>query len=215
MRKIILWLKMWFTYPVICFAYLHSIKATYKEQQSMLKVLATMVVNMTKTKIEVSNTNLIPLEDGYFFISNHQSSYDGLVLINSIPIDVLFYLKTTEKIPYLNLFVKLIGSIKYTDELIDQSNASIKEKLNNKLNVVTYINGLDQKRVDGRILDSSYQNHNAIIPIVIKHSKNMVRKAYSKVELIFCTPLHYEEYGSLSTIECMIEIQKRMDEEIN
>ncbi|MEI7668355.1 MAG: 1-acyl-sn-glycerol-3-phosphate acyltransferase, partial [Erysipelotrichaceae bacterium] len=174
-----------------------------------------ILLKMTKTKVEVTNANLIPLEDGYFFISNHQSSYDGLILINSIPIDVIFYTKNTEKFPYLKLFVKLIGSIRYTDEFIDQTNDAIKEMLSNKLNVLTYINNLDQKMVDSRILDSSYQNHNAIIPIVIKHSKNMVKKAYTKVELVFCTPLHYEEYGSFSNSECMIEIQKRMDEENN
>jgi len=215
MRKSILWLKMWFTYPVIFFTYLHSIRASYIEQQNMLKVWSVILLKMTKTKVEVINSNLIPLEDGYLFISNHRSTYDGLVLINGIPINVGFYLHNSERTPYLKLFIKLIGSVKYTNETLYETNDLIKQKLSQKLNIATFINTLDQKRVDSQILASCYQNQNAIIPIVIRNSRNMVKKAYTKVELVFCTPLHYEEYGALSYNDCLVEIQRRMNEETN
>ncbi len=214
MKRFIVFLKLIFVLPTMFFTRLHLRKSNLEGKLQITKIWANYILRSASVRLEIENTNLIPLEDGYTFISNHPSKYDGLFILAANPLTFSFFIPIFEKLPYMTPFLKMIESIRYTavsqqDDLIFMS-----QELSKHRNFHLYVDDLIGNEVDSSILDAAFLTKTAIIPVAISNAKSMMKLGFHKIKISYCTPLHYEEYGSLGARTTIEEIKTRINNEI-
>lgn len=211
MKRFFVLIKMIFVFPTMFFSRLHSRNLQLADKHQISKIWANFVIRNTAVSLDVKNINLIPLEDGYTFVSLHTNKYDGLVILAAQPLIFSFFIDRKERIPYMTAFLDLIESIRFNsnskeDDLILMSQGLIKKR-----NYHVFIHD-DQTESD--LLNAAYLSKTAIIPVAIKNVKSLMRFGYQKITVSFCTPLHFEEYGSYRCDETLKEIVKRLNDEL-
>jgi len=213
-KRLLVFLKLFFILPTMFFTRYHARNIGLDGKIKIARIWSNFILATASARVVIRNTNLIPLEDGYTFISNHTSKYDGLILLAANPLDFSFFIHQDEKLPYMTPFLKLIESIRYTsasklDDLILMSQGLSQHK-----NYHLYIENLDQKRAETSELDAAFLTKTAIIPVAISNTKSIMRFGFHKLTVSFCTPLHYEEYASYGVEKTLNEIKSRIDTEL-
>lgn len=215
MKRFFLFIQMIFILPSMAFSSLQTKKLNFEERILITKRWAHRILNKSSVNLLVTNTNLIPLEDGYTFISNHESKYDGIIVLAAHPLDVSFFINVHERLPYMMRFLELIDAIRYNFDSRDDYLIKMSQDLHHHKNFHLYMEDLGHHLLSSSQLDASYISKTAIVPVAIKNSKSLLKFGRHKIEVSYCTPLHFEEFGHLSAEETLKEIKTRIDSELN
>lgn len=214
MKRFFIFIKLIFVAPTMFFTRFHTKKLEFDGKFHITRVWANFLIRNAAVKIEVKNTNLIPLEDGYTFISNHDSKYDGIFMIAGNPLDFSFFVNAKTRLPYMTAFLKHIDSVFFTNETLEDDLIKMSQGLLHSHNFHLFLNDLKGSDAPATLLDAAYLTKTAIIPVAIKNARSMMKFGHHKITVSFCTPLHFEEYGTLDPIKTLSEIRKRIDIEL-
>jgi len=214
MKRFFIFLKLIFVMPTMFFTQLHSKKLGFDGRVHISRIWANFIIRNAAIRLDVKNVNLIPLEDGYTFISNHESGYDGLLMLSSNPLDFSFFVKEKTRLPYMTAFLKLINSIFYTSSTVDDDLITMSQRLTRKENFHLFINERKDDEFPNFLLDAAYLSKTAIIPVAIRNARSIMKFGHHTIIVSFCTPLHFEEYGSLDPKDTLNEIRKRIQSEL-
>lgn len=212
MKRFFVFIKMIFVYPTMFFSRLHSRNLEIADKHQISKIWANFIIRNTAVHLDVKNIHLIPLEDGYTFVSKHNNKYDGLVVLAAQPLVFSFFIDSEERIPYMTAFLDLIESIRVKlntkeDDLIKMSQGLLKNR-----NYHVFIR--DGEQADSSLLNAAYLSKTAIVPVALKNVNLLMKFGYQKITVAFCTPLHFEEYGSYGSDETLKEIMNRLNTEL-
>ncbi len=212
MKRFFIFIKMIFVYPTMFFSRLHSRGLDLSDKHQISKIWANFIIRNAAVHLEVKNTHLIPLEDGYTFISKHNDKYDGLIILAAQPLVFSFFIDQKERLPYMTAFLECIESIRFSikpqeDDLILMSQGLIKKR-----NYHVFIN--EDEQSNASILNAAYLSKTAIIPVAIKNAKSLMKFGYQRITVAYCTPLHFEEYGAWSAEDTLKEIKFRLNSEL-
>jgi 1-acyl-sn-glycerol-3-phosphate acyltransferase len=214
MKRFFVFLKMIFVLPSMVYSRKQALKEPYLDRIELTKKWARIILKKYKVKINVKNTNLIPLEDGYTFISNHESKFDGLLLLSANPLNFSFFVNAHERLPYMNSYLELSDSYRYNRDSRDDFLISMSQNLLKHKNYHLFFEDTDHQALSPSQLDAAYISKTAIIPVAIRNSKSVIKFGRHMIEVIYCTPLHYEEYGALSAQSTLQEIKTRIELEL-
>jgi len=214
MKRVIVFIKMIFVLPSIAYSKRQVNDESYSNRLELTKKWARSILKRFKVTIDVRNTNLIPLEDGYTFVSNHDNKYDGLVLLVANPLNFSFFLNAYERLPYMTSYLELTESYIYNRDSKDDYLIAMSQNLIKHKNYHLFIEDTDHQPLSASQLDAAYISKTAIIPVAIKNSKSIMKFGKHKIVVSYCTPLHYEEYGSLSAESTLKEIRNRIEHEL-
>ena len=214
MKRFFNFIKLVFVAPTMFFTRLHSNKLDFEGKFHLTRIWANFILRGLSVRIKVKNANLIPLEDGYTFISNHDSNYDGLLMISANPLDFSFFVKEKTRLPYMTAFLKLIDTIFYSTATIADDLIAMSQKLSQKHNFHLFINDPKEASISSDLLNAAYLSKTAIIPVAIRNAKSIMKFGLNTITVSFCTPLHFEEYGPLSPRDTLTEITKRIENEL-
>lgn len=212
MKRFFIFIKMIFVYPTMFFSRLHSRHLDLADKHQISKIWANFIIRNAAVHLEVKNTNLIPLEDGYTFISKHGDKYDGLVILASQPLIFSFFIDLKERLPYMTAFLDLLESIRFNLETKEDDLILMSQGLIKKRNYHVFIHEDDQ--TDVSLLNAAYLSKTAIIPVAIKNVSALMKFGYQKITVAYCTPLHFEEYGLYSAEDTLKEIKNRLNTEL-
>jgi len=215
MKRFFLFLKMILVLPSLYFSSLKAKKLNFEERAHIAQIWSQRILKKASVHLHVSNTNLIPLEDGYTFISNHSSKYDGILLLAANPLKVSFFISSQERLPYMTKYLELIDSIKYNFDSRDDYLVKMSQDLRHQKNFHLYIEDLKHHLLSSSQLDAAYISKTAIVPVAIKNSKSLMKFGKHKIEVSYCTPLHFEEFGHLSAEDTLNEIKTSIVNELN
>lgn len=214
MKRFFVFLKMMLVLPSITYSRRQAKSESYLTRLGLTKKWSAFILKRLKVNLIVRNTNLIPLEDGYTFISNHNDKYDGHVLLVANPLNFSFFITMFERLPYMTSYFELIDSYRYSKESMDDDLISMSQNLHKNRNFHLFLEDLDHQALNLSQLDAAYISKTAIIPVAIKNSESIKKLGKHKIEVSYCTPLHYEEYGSLSAESTLKEIRSRIEYEL-
>lgn len=212
MKRFFIFTKMMFVYPAMLLSRLQSRKLGFDGRFHLARTWASFIIGNAAIKLAVKNANLIPLEDGYTFISNHDSKYDGIFLLSGHPLDFSFFIEDTERVPYMTSFLKSIDSILTCPQTRDDDLIKMSQGLRQKRNYQLFLKDLTPNDAQAVLLDAAYLSKTAIIPVAIRNSKSFMKFGHQRISLDFCTPLHYEEYGSQTNQNTLNEIKNRLNQ---
>jgi hypothetical protein len=201
-----------FVSPTMALSRLQSKKLGFDGRFHLARTWASFIIGNAAVKLAVRNVNLIPLEDGYTFISNHDSKYDGLFLLSGHPLDFSFFLEKPDHLPYMTSFLKAIDSIMSSPQTRDDDLIKMSQGLKQKRNYHLFLNDLTPNDTQAYLLDAAYLTKTAIIPVAIKNSKSFMKFGHQQISLVFCTPIHYEEYGSSTNQSTLNEVKNRLNQ---
>ena len=214
MQSLVLFLMMIFVYPVIFFSSLHLFKANYDLKFTLFQIWSRWFIKRASAKVECERCDLIPLENDYIFIVTHESRWDACVLAEALPVRTHFILDESEKIPYLNGYLKRLKTLRISYKKNDFSNYI--QNMENDLNesslslFLNSINGLD---IPMSFYEQAKLGKWTLIPVLIKNSKNLLKKGrrhHVKVEIK--VPLYFEEYGKSESDDIKKLILERLQE---
>lgn len=214
MKRIFLFIKMIFVQPTLFFTRFHSKKLGFDGRFQIARTWSRFIIGNCAVKLEVKNAHLIPLEDGYTFISNHPSKYDGIFMMAGQPLDFSFFIQAKTRMPYMTPFLSHIDSIFYTKDSLDDDLITMSQNLSAQHNYHLFLSDLGEGDTGANILDAAYLSKTAIIPVAIKNAGSLMKWGHHVITISFCTPLHYEEYGALSPQNTLNEIKKRLTTEL-
>ncbi len=214
MQAFILFIMMIFVYPVVFFSSLHLIKANYDLKYTLFQIWSRFFLKRASAKVECKRSDLIPLENDYVFIVHHESTLDVCALAEALPVRTHFILDKTEKVPYLNNYLKRLKSMRID---YSASNCHIySEQFENDLNessVTVFVNNLKNQILPIDFYDCAKSQKWTLIPVMIHNSKNLMKKGrHHKIEVEIKVPLYFEEYGKSSTEAIQKLILERLQE---
>ena len=214
MKRFFIFIKLIFVVPTMFFTRLHSKKLDFSGRFQITRIWANFIVRNAAVRLDVKHVNLIPLEDGYTFISNHDSNYDGLLMIAGNPLEFSFFVKEKSRLPYMTPFLKHIDSIFYSPETVDDDLIKMSQELKRSHNFHLFLNDLKEESTPNYFLDAAYLSKTAIIPVAIRNTRSLMKFGHHKMTISFCTPLHYEEYGSWDPKDTLTGIKQRIESEL-
>ena len=214
MKRLFLFIKMIFVQPTMYFTRLHAKKLGFDGRFQIARTWARFIIGNCAVKLDVKNTHLIPLEDGYTFISNHESKYDGIFLLAGQPLDFSFFIAAKTRLPYMTPFLRFIDSILTTSDSKDDDLIKMNHGLRTQHNFHLFLSDLEEGESESSLLDAAYLSKTAIIPVAIKNAGSLMKFGHRVVTVSFCTPLHFEEYGNQPPLVTLNDIKQRLKTEL-
>lgn len=175
--------------------------------------------------VRVEGVENIPSDQAVYFVSNHQGTFDPLILITANPIPMTFISKVENlKLPVIKTWGNLIGFITFDRESFDENVSMLRQTirfLKDGKNVLIFPEGTRSKGQtllpfkEGALLPA----YMAKVPIVCitqnyGYECDRFNKIKHPLEVIFHPPITYEDYQSLSHKEtmdlCVSSIQSKL-----
>ncbi|MGH4118530.1 lysophospholipid acyltransferase family protein [Clostridium sp.] len=195
----------------------------YKRAQNIAKY----VLKVTKTRMEVSGIENIPVEN-CVFVANHQAIFDGFALVAYIDKPFGFIAKKEiRKIPLVGCWLKSIGSIYIDRKNPRQSIKTIEEaveKINSGYSIMIFPEGTRSlkskmnpfKKGSMRLATKSKV---AIVPITIDGTYNVLevgRKVTgNKVKMVIHKPIYVSTLCKEEQQDLAQYVQDIIEEELN
>lgn len=214
MQKIILFIMMIFAYPVIFFSSLHLIKSNYELKYTLFRIWSRFFLKRASAKVVCEHSELIPLENDYVFLVNHESKLDCCILAEALPVQTHFILDKSERVPYLNTYLKRLNAIfvSYENCTLDQHINTLEDYLNES-SITLFMNTLNNEACPECFLEIAKTEKWTLIPISISGSKKLMKKGrHHHVKVDIKVPLYFEEYGKFELNEIQNQILLRLDD---
>lgn len=212
MQNVRLFLMMIFVYPVIFFTSLHVISANYELKYTLFQIWARFFMKRASAKVECLRADLIPLENDYIFVVNHNNALDALILCAALPVRTHFILEKNEKIPYLNNYLKRLKTIRFENSL-DESIIETVENDLNESSITVFTQSIASKPLPISFYELALKQKWTLIPVTIVGSQNVMKKGkFHNVKVVIKDPLYYEEYEKMNSNEIEESILHRIQE---
>ncbi len=195
-----------------------------EESYAFIKSVITKAVTAGRVTIESHGVENIPKEDGFMFFPNHQGMFDVLVFIQSCPRPFSFVIKKEAKnYPIVKQAMAALKAIAIDREDIRQSMMVINqvtEEVKKGRNFLIFPEGTRSKLGNtllpfkGGTFKSAVKAKCPIVPCALIDSyKPFDEKSTAPVtvKLIYLTPIYYEEYAGMKTVEIAEMVKTRIE----
>ena len=226
MRLLLFWLKIIPYLPWLYFSAKNAEKLPYDQRYPMLKKAAARVVKTMKIKIDVIGKGNIPLKEGFLFVGNHQGTADAFIFITACDVPITAVSKAEgAKIPFMSNWYKAMEVIFFKRESLKDAvrmSNQLSDYLTRGRNVIIFPEGtrsFSQTMGEFRAgsLKGAVKAKAPIVPFALINAfipvnSNQKRKT---VKVVYCQPIHYEEYQDWSTTQLAQEIKDRIQQMID
>ena len=230
MKRIILMvLRLFFVAPYYIYRIgrLAKDKIPYDEAFTYIKRVTKKAIKAGRVTISTYGEENLPEEDGFVIFPNHQGLFDGLVFLDSCPRTFAYITKKEARnVILLKQVGDALGSIAIDREDIRQSMQVINqvtEEVKKGRNFLIFPEGTRSKQ-GNRLLEfkggsfkSATRAKCPIVPCALIDSFKPFDESSIKkvtVQLIYLSPLYYDEYKDMKTHEIAAEVKKRIEDEI-
>lgn len=208
--KLKLLLLMPFVYPVIFFTSLHVIRSSYGLKYALFQIWSRWLLKRSKSKVNIINPELIPLENDYVFVSSHGSNFDPLILASVLPVETHFILKDKERLPFVNVYSKRLKIQKIFPDRHDLDIEVIEQNLSQS-SVCVFLDNFDDHLGLQTFFKAATEKHWTLIPVLIKNNEGILKnKGYHSAVVEIKTPVYFEEYEGKSSAELASLINDRI-----
>jgi 1-acyl-sn-glycerol-3-phosphate acyltransferase len=168
-------------------------------------------------KLEVIGLENIAPYQAYYYVSNHQGSFDPVVLVaaNSYPHT---YISKSEnlKLPVIGKWGKLIGFIPFKREAFDENVTMLREasrKLKQGQSICVFPEGTRSKsnqliNFKAGALVPAYLAKVSIIPTAMVNSYQLDHSKVDTITVLYGKPLLYADYKDMSYDQCMDSVKQ-------
>lgn len=175
-------------------------------------------------EVEVEDT--LPSDTPILFISNHQSSFDLLMLVVGIPVPFTFVSKVeNKKIPFLSSWSKTMDLIYFDREDRTSAISMLREsarRLKSNKNLLIFPEGTRSKgntmlEMQAGSLQPAFMAKATVVPVVLLNSYNykdiIKHKGHAKMKLL--KPIPYETYKPMKAEGLINVLQESMQHELD
>lgn len=211
-------LSQWLKLSVLLLdAQLQSKKVETLDFHNRYRALHSICINVYRKlgiEIKVEGVQHIPLTQAAYFISNHQGTFDPLLLIAASPVPMTFISKVENlKLPVVKTWGKLIGFITFDRLSFDENVSMLRQtirSLKEGRNVLIFPEGTRSKSQsllpfkEGALLPA----YMAKVPVICVtqnygYECDGLSPVKHTLQVTFHPPIAYEEYQSLSHTSMM------------
>lgn len=201
-------------------------RKSFETRYAHMRMWSHTFISIFKMKQEIEQAGEFPNDAPVLFVSNHQSAFDLLMLMNGISLPFTFISKVENaKVPYISNWSKTLELIFFDRE--DRSSAihmlrEAARRLKMNKNLLIFPEGT---RAKGRVmhemqagsLQPAFMAKAYVIPVVLLNSftyKDMIKKK-GTCRMKILKPIPYEEYKSLKKEGLIKELQRQMQRELD
>ena len=172
------------------------------------RLLQTACQNLLKhLKVDLNVIVLHPLDDqtSYYLVSNHQGTFDPILLVAGAPIPHSFISKVENlKLPVIGTWGRLIDFITFKREDHNDNVAMLRQAtryLKEGKSLLVFPEGTRSKSEtmlpfkSGALLPA-YMAKASILPVALRHAVDF--KHARRIQLVYGAPLSFEQYQNLS-----------------
>lgn len=204
-----------------------SNKISFEESYAYVRKVTVAANKAGKVKIETYGLENIPQKNGFVFFPNHQGLYDVLAFLESCPVPFAFVMKKEARnVILLKQVADALGSLSIDRDDIRQSMRVIQrmtEEVKQGKNFLIFAEGT-RSREGNKLLNfkggsfkSAVKAKCPIVPCaLIDAFKPFDEKSIKPVtvKVIYLSPIYYEEYKDMKTVEIAEEVKQRIEEAI-
>lgn len=211
----------------LCWCAAHVDNYTEEERYEVLKYIDRRAIRGGNLEIEAHGVENIPKENGFMFFPNHQGLFDVLAILQVCPVPFsVVAKKEVADVPFLKQVFACIKAFIIDREDIKQSMQvilNVTKEVKSGRNYLIFAEGTRSKQGNhpqefkGGSFKAATKSKCPIIPVALLDSY----KAFDtgsieklKVQVHFLTPMYYEEYKDMNTVEIAAEVKKRIEETI-
>jgi len=227
MKKVLMWLKIAIYLPAIYLSSLQSKKQSFEVRFEIVKAWSSLILRLCKVKLVVKGKNNVPLDPGLLFVGNHQSSIDAFVFLAGCPVPASAVSKIEgSRIPILASWYKTLEVIFFDRDNVRDAIRMINEltqRLQDGYNMVIFPEGTrsysnEVFEFKGGSFKPAIKAQVPIVPVAFIDgfkALDVKHRGRVTVQLIFCEPIHFEEYRDLNTQEIGDIVRARIIETIS
>lgn len=199
----------------------------FEESYAYVKKVTKAANKAGRVTIESHGLENLPEKNGYIFYPNHQGLFDVLVFLESCPAPFAFVIKKeAREVILLKQVADALGSLAIDREDIRQSMNVINqmaEEVKQGKNFLIFAEGTRSKKGNelndfkGGSFKSAVKAKCPIVPCALIDSfKPFDEKSIKPVtvKLFYLSPIYYEEYKDMKTVEIAAEVKRRIEEAI-
>ncbi len=198
-----------------------------EKRWALLQKITTHANKGGRVVIESWHQENIPETEPFIFFPNHQGLFDVLALIESCPrFFSVVNKKEVSSIPLLKQVFKIMGAYEIDREDLRQSMGVIHrvtEDVKNGKNFLIFAEGTRGRQGNktgtfkGGSFKSAYRAKCPIVPVALLNAfipfdRNSIKKVTVKV--IYLSPIPYEEYKEMKTVEIAALVKQRIEDTI-
>ena len=202
----------------------HPEKYTEEDCHALAKIMIRKVAKTSRITTSVYGTENLPPEGGFLLLSNHQSKFDALGIMDALPrpCRVLMDLKRS-KMPIANEYVSLVRGKRLDRQNIRQQVNCFREisaeLADGKVYLIFpeggYVKG--QTNLMGEFHSGCFRTalnaHTQIVPVVLvdfwkTFGRNSLKKVHTQVH--FLPPIPYETYEHMTTMAVARMVQTQI-----
>ena len=209
------WLKF---INLLILVYIDSFKVKsmdFKQRYQRLNHWCKEFFRRMPFKLNVKGLENLDSNQAYYYVSNHQGSFDPVVLVAANP-NAHTYISKSEnlKLPVIGKWGRLIGFIPFKREAFDENVTMIREasrKLKKGQSICVFPEGTRSKSNDlinfkAGALVPAYLAKVAIIPTSMVNSYQLDHSKVQPITVIYGKPLLYIDYKDLTYEALMLKI---------
>lgn len=204
-----------------------SKKVSFEESFVLIKKITKKANHAGRVTIESYGLENIPKENGFMLYPNHQGLFDVLVFLESCPNPFAFVAKKeASNIILLKQVMEALGCYAIDREDVRQSMQvinKVSEDVKAGKNFLIFPEGTRSRKGNellefkGGSFKSATKARCPIVPCALIDSfipfdENSIRPVTVKV--IYLTPMYYNEYKDMKTVEIAAEVRKRIEKAI-
>lgn len=212
----------------LCWYASHVDNYTEEQRFEVLRMIDRRAIKGGNIVIDAHGVENIPKENGFMFYPNHQGMFDVLAIVQACPVPLSVVIKKeAANIPFLKQVVACVKGFAMDREDIRQSMEvilNVTKEVKKGRNYVIFAEGT-RSRNGNKLLEFKGGSFKAatkakcpIVPVALIDSyKAFDTGSIAKVtvQVHFLTPMTYEEYKDMKTVEIAEEVKRRIEETIS
>lgn len=211
--------------PVAWVATIRYRKLPFQERYAKIHRWSLRVFHLLHVPLHVTQKAPLPNDVPLFFVSNHQGTFDPLILVAGIQTPMTFVSKKeNQRIPFISSFSKTLELIYFDREDTGSAVHMLRESaryLKRKQNLLIFPEGTRSKgkqmlpMKDGAI-QPAYLGKAMIVPVTQVNTYDMwtaIRKR-EEIALVIHEPIPYENYRKIKREELCHQIQQIIEQEL-
>ncbi|HCT63282.1 MAG TPA: 1-acyl-sn-glycerol-3-phosphate acyltransferase [Erysipelotrichaceae bacterium] len=207
------WLVLLLYFPIL---YLQSFKVRHADFETRFRCLQKSCQNLLKVmgiKLEVVISSKIDISEPYYLVSNHQGTFDPILIMASSPFAHSFISKKENlKIPVVKTWGKLIEFITFDRSNFEQNVAMLRQAtrtLKEGKSLLIFPEGTRSRGENllpfkEKALSPAYFAKRGIVPLSLKNAYTLDKFGFKqyKITLTYHEPISYSVLSEMSYLEC-------------
>jgi 1-acyl-sn-glycerol-3-phosphate acyltransferase len=211
----------------LCWYAAHVDRYTDEEHFKMIKMIDRHAIRGGNITIDAHGVENIPKENGFIFYPNHQGLFDVLAILYACPVPFsVVAKKEVANVPFLKQVFACMKAYSMDREDIRQSMQvilNVTKEVKSGRNYLIFPEGTRSK-MGNKLLEFKGGSFKAatkakcpIVPVALLDSYQAFDTSSIKkitVQVHYLTPILYEEYKDMNTVEIAAEVKRRIEETI-